>query len=131
DNSNGEFDAATGSDWTWSTNEITIESTTQTERELSNPDTLYGFDMSDVVGLWHLNEATMTNGANITDSSGNGHNGTVTHNDGGANKATTGYMGGGMSFDGNVDHINFGSAASLDNLPAVSMAMWIKLNSNP
>src|SRR5690606_26245791 len=58
DNGGGEFGAATGSDWVWSTNEVAIAPATTTDREIANPDP-YGFDMTDIIGIWHLNEGTM------------------------------------------------------------------------
>src|SRR5690606_3150211 len=70
------------------------------------------------------------NGSNIADASGNGYNGTVEHNNGGTNKSVTGHIDRGMVFDGDFDGIRV-SSPSLNNLPAVSAAAWVRLSSIP
>lgn len=76
---------------------------------------------SGLVGHWKLDEGAGTSAA---DSSGNSNTGTMTNFP--AGPWTTGQVGGALTFDGTNDDIDVGSGASLDDLPALTIAGWMK-----
>lgn len=83
----------------------------------------------DVAGTWNSAYklvAHLPNGTSLTanDSTSNANNGTVTNA-----VAAAGKIGGGASFDGAGDSINFGSGSSLDTLTTQTIEMWIKRGS--
>lgn len=83
----------------------------------------------DIAGTWNSGFALVSHlpdGTSLTanDSTSNANNGTVTNA-----VAAAGKIGGGASFDGAGDSINFGSGASLDTLVTQTIEMWIKRGS--
>ena len=72
------------------------------------------------IASWKFDE---TRGMTVTDSSGNGNDGTI-------NGATwtTGKIGSALSFDGVTNYVNIGNPASLQITGAISMEGWVKLN---
>ena len=64
-------------------------------------------------------------GGTASDSSGNGRNGTVE----GAT-ATTGKIGGALSFDGVDDFVSAGDVDAIDGLSAFTVSTWVKPNSS-
>ncbi len=83
----------------------------------------------DVAGTWNSGFALVAhlpNGTTLSanDSTTNANNGTVTNA-----VAAAGKIGGGASFDGAGDSINFGSGSSLDTLTTQTIEMWIKRGS--
>ncbi len=77
---------------------------------------------SSLVAHWMFDEGS---GTSASDSSGNGNAGTLQNGP----TWTTGQIGGAVNFDGGGDLVNAGSGATLDNLPALTVAAWIKPNS--
>ena len=73
-------------------------------------------------GHWKLDEGAGTSAA---DSSGNGNTGTLQNSPG----WVAGQIGNGLNFDGIDDLVTAGSGATLDNLPALTVAAWIKPDS--
>ena len=76
---------------------------------------LYGF-----LGHWKLDE---TSGATATDSSGLGHQGTVS---GGANWATNSAGDGVFDFDGSTNYISVADAKTLQITDSMTLAGWVK-----
>lgn len=83
-----------------------------------------------LVGYWKLDE---TSGATLTDSSGNGNNGTWTdnENDDLTEEATTGLVDGGLNFEPDAttegnDHVLIGTPAVLNNLGPMTVCSWAK-----
>jgi hypothetical protein len=80
-----------------------------------------------LVGYWTFDGKDVVNGV-VRDNSGNGNNANL------SNIATStffvpGKIGQGFNFDGSNDALNAGSAAVLDNLSAMTLSVWVKLNS--
>ncbi|NDB60563.1 LamG domain-containing protein, partial [bacterium] len=80
-----------------------------------------------LVGYWTFDGKDIVNGL-VIDKSGNGNHANL------SNIATStffvpGKIGQGFNFDGSNDILNAGSAAVLDNLPAMTISMWVKLSS--
>jgi len=71
----------------------------------------------DLLGCWRFDAGS---GVTAQDSSGNGNTGTIT----GARWAPT-ITGCALDFDGMDDFVKIGSAPSLDNLEAITLAAWI------
>ncbi len=74
--------------------------------------------------VWHLNETVADEGTAAgvyNDSTTNNNDGTQAGPDDVASKIAKGQV-----FDGVADYINGGSAASLDNLTARTVSMWVK-----
>ena len=72
-----------------------------------------------LLGHWRFDE---TSGTTAADSSGNGNNGTTS----GSPTWVAGKFGNGLNFDGVDDVVNSGSGSTLDDLPAMTLAVWIK-----
>src|SRR3989344_558627 len=77
---------------------------------------------SGLVGWWKLDDSS---GTSATDSSGNGNTGTLINNPAWA----TGKIDGALNFDGVNDYVNAGTPSTLNNLPALSISVWIKPDS--
>jgi len=76
---------------------------------------------SGLVAHWSFDEGT---GTTVTDSTGNGHTGTI---NGASWKSGTDCISGScLSFDGADDYVDMGSDTSLDNLGPLTYAAWIK-----
>ncbi|MEZ4156368.1 MAG: LamG domain-containing protein [Candidatus Paceibacterota bacterium] len=80
-----------------------------------------------LVGYWSFNDG---DGTGVSDSSGNGHNGTITQSGGLPAYINAGKLGAGISFDGAGGTISFGSATTLDNIEeqggGITTSFWIK-----
>ena len=75
---------------------------------------------SQLVGLWHLDEASGS--STVTDSSGNGNTGTVVS---GTTLNTTGKVGTAATFNGSTGFIKIPNSATLDTNPTqLSIAAW-------
>jgi hypothetical protein len=57
-----------------------------------------------LIGYWKLNENPAIHGTTLVDDSGQGHNGTLSTNDGSTNKSVTGQIGQAIYFDGTDDY---------------------------
>jgi endonuclease/exonuclease/phosphatase family metal-dependent hydrolase len=76
---------------------------------------------TDAAAYWKLDE---TSGTTAADSSGNGHNGTLTN---GPAWTTAGTIGGALTFDGVDDHVEVASpSALLQPTGAFAISAWIK-----
>jgi len=71
-----------------------------------------------LVGYWSMNEGT---GSYAGDASGNKNTGTLT----GGPTWVDGKRGKALNFDGVDDYVNAGSAASVTDLPAITVSAWI------
>jgi hypothetical protein len=79
-----------------------------------------------VAGTWDSNYklvAHVPDGATLSanDSTANANHGTITNA-----VAATGKVGGGASFDGSGDKINFGSGSSLDSMTTLTVEGWLR-----
>jgi len=79
-----------------------------------------------LVGYWTFDGKDVVNGVAL-DKSGNGNTGRL------LNIATStffssGKLGQGFNFDGSNDTVNAGSATVIDNMSAMTISMWVKLN---
>lgn len=72
-------------------------------------------------GNWHFNDGS---GTTATDSSGNGHNGTLSGN-GGATWVT-GFSGTAIQFNGTSNWVAFGTGPSVNGSNNFTVAAWIK-----
>lgn len=80
-----------------------------------------------LVGYWTFDGKDIIRGL-VIDKSGNGNHANL------SNIATStffvpGKIGQGFNFDGSDDALNAGSAAVLDNMSAMTLSVWVKLNS--
>lgn len=80
-----------------------------------------------LVGYWTFDGKDVIRGS-VIDKSGNGNHANL------SNIATStffvpGKIGQGFNFDGSDDALNAGSAAVLDNMSAMTLSVWVKLNS--
>lgn len=80
---------------------------------------------SGLVGYWTFDGPDIQ-GTTAIDRSGKGNNGTIT----GA-APIKGKLGQGLSFNGSSDYVDAGSASSLDNLSAMTIAFWVRIESFP
>lgn len=92
-------------------------------RQLYQLNTPSGTDTS-LKGYWSFNGKDMS-GTTAYDRSGAGNNGTLTNGP----AITEGKIGQALSFDGTNDYVDLGSAASLDNLSAMTLSAWIRPDS--
>jgi len=91
---------------------------------------LTGSVYADLVGHWRLDEGS---GTTVSDSSGNGNDGTITSNAGMDDPTwITGVSGGALEFYGDTsaygtaDHVECVNSASLDITGPISIALWIR-----
>jgi hypothetical protein len=76
---------------------------------------------ADLVGAWGFDES---GGSVVSDSSGNGNDGTIT----GAVRTSGGMYGGGIAFDGQDDFITVPDSNSLDVGDGVTVEGWVRPN---
>ncbi len=113
--------------WNAAAAALEIDRHSDAARGLSTPDPR-GFDTTGLLGVWHLDEATMSSTQTaIADGSGNGLSGTVVTNNGTANKSFPAVIGRGFRGDGNGDYIRIGSPGSVDMLAAFSVGAWVSV----
>jgi hypothetical protein len=130
DHSSGEFDSGTKSNVVWNTTALELPQPAVAEKELANPD-VFGFDMSDIKGIWHINEATLNDtNTSVADASGNGLTGTLSTDNGATNKATSGKLNGAANFDGDGDAITVAATGMIDDMPAMTLSAWVNPNSS-
>lgn len=83
--------------------------------------------LDNLVAYWKLEEDPASNGTTpIVDASGNGHTGTLTTDDGAANKSVTGKIGKGLSFD-LADYVDAGANA-ITGTDAFTLSAWLNTN---
>ncbi|MFA6554525.1 MAG: LamG domain-containing protein [Candidatus Paceibacterota bacterium] len=78
---------------------------------------------SGLVGWWTFDGPKMKN--NITDSSGQGNNGSMVGFTSTSSAVILGRVGQGLKFDGSNDYVDVGSGASLDQLAEMTYSVWI------
>jgi len=76
-----------------------------------------------ILGLWHLDEGS--GASTVSDSSGNGNNGTIY----GATPGITGKFGNALSFDGN-DYVQLPASNSILNTDTFTIEAWFKTSVN-
>lgn len=82
-------------------------------------------EVADRKGHWKFDENT---GTSTADASGNGNTGTLSTFGTGNPTWATGNIGSALTFDAADDVVTVGSGATLDDLPAITIAAWIKPN---
>jgi hypothetical protein len=83
------------------------------------------------VGWWKMDEKVSGNGQTINDSSGYGNTGTTSSANGtGMDCMVQGKYGSACEFDGVDDYVNAGSGSSLDITDAITIEMWMKINTD-
>ena len=85
-----------------------------------------GIPTTGLVGHWTFDDGAGTTAA---DSSGNGHDGTLTNMDA-ATDWTTGIVGGALEFDGSNDSVDLGRPAELEALQGLTLSAWIYNETN-
>lgn len=81
-----------------------------------------------LVGYWKMDEASWTNDCSttsVTDSSGNGNNGTSCPNGSGVSTLSTGKFGNAPTFDGNNDYVEVANASSLQITNQLTVCAWV------
>lgn len=76
--------------------------------------------LTNIVGIWHLNEASGT----IYDSSGNGNHSTTVGGTPDYNQI--GKFKGSLKFDGTSDYVHFGTGPSMSGTTDFTISLWVK-----
>jgi len=84
-----------------------------------------------LVGYWKLDENPAIQGTEIRDSSPFGNHGTLSTNDGTANKSVEGKIARALSFDGVDDYVDCGNKPSLNITDAITIEAWVYLKTFP
>jgi hypothetical protein len=82
---------------------------------------------TDLIGLWHLNEATATTGVanDFVDSSGNGNDGELS---GGVTFAEQGVLSNSAGFDGISGVVELPASSSLNIIGDITVSSWFKIS---
>jgi prepilin-type N-terminal cleavage/methylation domain-containing protein len=83
---------------------------------------------ADAVGIWNMDEASASNGTQISDISGWGNDGTLVTNNGTDSKSVPGVINGALSFDGDGDYVDCGNKTSLNIDNNFTIEIWLKSN---
>jgi prepilin-type N-terminal cleavage/methylation domain-containing protein len=83
----------------------------------------------DAVGIWNMDEASASNGTQISDISGWGNDGTLVTNNGTDSKSVPGVVNGALSFDGDGDYVDCGNDSSLNLTDMITVEVWVKVSS--
>ena len=81
---------------------------------------------SPTLGQWFLNESPAIHGTTITDASGSGNHGTLSTGEGSTDKAVTGKIGGGITFDGANDRINVNNTVFNSMAGDFTISAWVR-----
>ena len=99
---------------------------TDAEAKSNGTNTFELYDVSGIVGFWHMNETSWSGTTEDVKDETGVNNGTA---HGGANTTTNGKFKRGGSFDGDNDYVDCGNDESLNVTNAITIEAWVKSGS--